>query len=81
MKKEYIISLNLIEDLNDFIRGLTYNVESDVDAIRGRLILDAKSFLGLMSLDLSVPITVRINTDDELDIERFGAICKLYEVK
>lgn len=80
MKKEYTINLNFIDDLKNFTNEITYNIESDVDAIRGRLTLDAKSFLGLMSLDLSTPITIYINSDDELELEHFAEICKKYEV-
>lgn len=32
----------------------------DIEAVHGRHVVDAKSLMGVMSLNLSVPITIRI---------------------
>ena len=73
-----IIKLNKIEDLYSFVHDI-HDCPCDVDAYHERYIVDAKSILGLMSLTLSQPITVRINTDDEELISKFEEICLKYQ--
>ena len=73
-----IINLNKVSDLYSFTQEIG-SIPYDVDAIRGSYIVDAKSILGLMSLTLSEPITVRINSDDEVAIKQFEEICLKYK--
>ena len=40
----------------------------DVELICGRYVVDAKSILGIFSLDLSQPLTVEIYSDDCADL-------------
>jgi phosphocarrier protein HPr len=51
--KAFDISLKSINDVKDF-----------VDLSSGRYIVDAKSIMGIFSLDLSKPIRVEIQVDD-----------------
>lgn len=39
----------------------------DIDVISGRYVIDAKSLMGLYSLSLDKPITVKADTDDASD--------------
>ena len=73
-----IINLNKIDDLYNFVRDI-HDCPCDVDAFRDHYVVDAKSILGLMSLTLSDPITVRINTDDQELISVFEEICLKYQ--
>ena len=50
------ISLNSINDIARF--------EADFDLVSGRYVIDAKSIMGIFSLDLSKPITLNIHADD-----------------
>ena len=49
--------------------------EFDIDLVSGRYAVDAKSIMGIFSLDLSKPIELNIHTDDAekfmADIDRF----------
>lgn len=45
---------------------------SDIDIIRGRYVLDAKSTLSIYTIDLSKPLTIRIISDDKAEICRFN---------
>ena len=39
--------------------------EGEFDIVSGRKVVDAKSFLGIFSLDLSAPLTLNVVTDDD----------------
>ena len=57
------IRLSLVENVNKFVNIVSrYPFEMDLRA--GRHIVDAKSILGIFSLDLSRPITLEIYSDD-----------------
>ena len=80
MKQEYIVNLNDINNLRKFTTDMLYKIESHVDAIYERQVVDAKSLLGLASLS-SHNIRIVINSDDEKELETFRRICERYEVK
>lgn len=57
------IRLSTIEDVRKFINIITkYNI--DVDLCSGRYVVDAKSILGIFSLDLLSPIKLTAHSDD-----------------
>lgn len=57
------IRLSLVENVNKFVNIVArYPFEMDLRA--GRHVVDAKSILGIFSLDLSRPITLEIYSDD-----------------
>ena len=61
--KSVMIRLSLVENVNKFVNGVSrYPFEMDLRA--GRHVVDAKSILGIFSLDLSRPITLDIYSDD-----------------
>jgi phosphotransferase system HPr-like phosphotransfer protein len=57
------ISLNSIEKVKHFVQ-LISQYEGDFDLTSGRYIIDAKSIMGIFSLDLSSPLTLEIHNDD-----------------
>lgn len=57
------ILLNTINDVKCFVNAVS-KYDYDVDLISGRYAIDAKSIMGIFSLDLSKPITVQAHTDD-----------------
>lgn len=77
MRDKFTIKINTIKRIKDFVEDMNSFV-SDVDAIRGRYILDAKSILGLMSVDLLLPLDIRINTSDEDELIRFNKVIQRY---
>ena len=69
--------------LNDFIRIKNFSsevvkFESDIDLIKGRYIIDAKSTIGIFTLDLSSPVDVVIHSDDEDEIRRFNEVMEAF---
>jgi len=62
--KEFKVRLQSITDVKNFVTAASLR-NCDVDVISGRYLVDAKSIMGLFSLDLSNPVSVKIHGDDE----------------
>lgn len=60
------ISLNSIDKVKSFVNAIT-QFNFDFDLISGRYVIDAKSIMGIFSLDLSKPIDLTIYTDTNVD--------------
>ena len=75
MNKTEIVLSN-IQDVRDFV-NIVVLLEYEVDLAQGRYLIDAKSLMGIFSLDLLSPITVIAHTDYADDffakIEKFKA--------
>ncbi len=61
--KSIIIKLNMAEKVKDFVQKVAM-YPYDIDLRNGRYVVDAKSILGIFSLDLSKPIVLEIYNDD-----------------
>ena len=57
------ISLNSIDKVKSFV-NLIAKFDFDFDLVSGRYVIDAKSIMGIFSLDLSKPIDLNIHADD-----------------
>lgn len=57
------IRINAINDVKDFV-SIVSDCEYDVDIISGRYAIDAKSIMGIFSLDLSNDLELKIHSDD-----------------
>ena len=72
--KDFTILLSTINDVKEFVRIVAQH-DYEVDLVSGRYAVDAKSIMGIFSLDLSRPIqmTVRDDNAEELiaAVERF----------
>ena len=60
------ISLNSIDKVKSFVNAIT-QFEYDFDLISGRYVIDAKSIMGIFSLDLSKPIDLAIHAEANVD--------------
>jgi len=61
--KTFNIQLKTIDDVKDFV-NIVNKYDFDVDLSTGRYVVDAKSIMGIFSLDLSKPIKVDVYSDD-----------------
>lgn len=61
--KSFDISLKSINDVKDFV-NIVNKYDFDVDLSSGRYIVDAKSIMGIFSLDLSKPIKVEVPNEN-----------------
>lgn len=61
------VSLNSIDKVKTFVNDIN-RFDFDFDLVSGRYVIDAKSIMGIFSLDLSKPIDLNIHADgDKLD--------------
>ena len=60
------ISLNSIDKVKAFVNTVT-QFDYDFDLVSGRYVIDAKSIMGIFSLDLSKPIDLNIHAEDAID--------------
>ena len=60
------ISLNSMDKVKSFVNAIT-QYEYDFDLISGRYVIDAKSIMGIFSLDLSKPIDLAIHAEANVD--------------
>jgi len=61
--KTFNIMLHSIDDVKRFVNTVN-RYDFDVDLTSGRYVVDAKSIMGIFSLDLSKPIKVEVYSDD-----------------
>lgn len=66
--KTYKLSLNSLEKVKEFC-NFTPKLDGDIDIKSERYIVDGKSILGLLSLNLAKPLTAIIkSSDDEIEL-------------
>ena len=59
MEKTITIYLECINDIKKFV-SIVSKYDGDFDLISGRYVVDAKSIMGIFSLDLSTPIQLSL---------------------
>jgi len=61
------VMINSINDVKNFV-NIVSKYDFDIDLISDRYVVDAKSIMGIFSLDLTKPITVEVHTNDADEI-------------
>lgn len=59
------VSLNSIDKVKSFV-NIVGKYSTDFDLVSGRYVIDAKSIMGIFSLDLSKPITLKIHDCNDM---------------
>ena len=72
------ISLNSIDKVKSFVNDLA-KFDADFDLVSGRYVIDAKSIMGIFSLDLSKPIDLNIHAED--NVEQIMTVLKPYLIQ
>ena len=57
------VNLQAINDVKEFV-NIVMKYDFDIDLVSGRYAIDAKSIMGIFSLDLSKPIQLNAHTVD-----------------
>lgn len=57
------VNLQAINDVKEFV-NIVMKYDFDIDLVSGRYAIDAKSIMGIFSLDLSKPIQLNAHTDN-----------------
>ncbi len=73
--KELKIMLGTIEDVKEFV-NITNKYEFDCDLISGRYAVDAKSIMGIFSLDLAKPLDMVIRGEGKSADQLYEEIAK-----
>ncbi len=61
--KEIQIKLSNVQDIREFVNTVIL-ADYEVDLIQGRYVIDAKSIMGIFSLDLLSPINLVAHTEN-----------------
>lgn len=56
------ISLNSIDKVKSFVNEIS-KFDAEFDLVSGRYVIDAKSIMGIFSLDLSKPIALNVHAE------------------
>lgn len=73
------ISLNSIDKVKAFVNEIS-KFDCDFDLVSGRYVIDAKSIMGIFSLDLSKAIDLNIHADGTT-LDEVMAIVDKYSLK
>ena len=72
------ISLNSIDKVKTFVNVIN-RFDAEFDLVSGRYVIDAKSIMGIFSLDLSKPIDLNIHAENQ-DADNIIELLKPYLV-
>lgn len=70
--REVYVSLPTVERVQQFVGVLT-GLPGDFDLLAGRHILDARSLMGIFSLDLTKPQLLKVYDDNKNTMAALGA--------
>ena len=60
------ISLNCIDNIKSFVDRIA-KFDNDFDLVSGRYVVNARSIMGIFSLDLSKPVNLNIHKEEQMD--------------
>lgn len=73
------VRINTINKVKSFVNEMV-KVDAEIDLISGRYVIDAKSIMGVFSLDLTKDLEIVIRTEDQAEIEKFNTLVASYVV-
>lgn len=73
------VSLNSIDKVKQFVNDIN-RYSYDFDLVSGRYVIDAKSIMGIFSLDLSQPIDLNIHAEGT-ELDEVLKTLSVYEVE
>lgn len=73
------INLNSIEKVKSFVNEIT-KFDAEFDLVSGRYVIDAKSIMGIFSLDISKPIDLNIHADSDAELKEIMNAIEAYLV-
>lgn len=74
------VKLSSVEDVKRFV-NITSKFKSEIDAVSGRYIIDAKSILGMFSMNLILPFIVEIHSVDTEEILKFNKEMEVFKTE
>lgn len=73
------VNLDSVNKVKEFVE-ITGKFPEDLDLAHRKYVIDAKSLMGIFSLDLSKPLDLTINSDDEDRVEEISAAFSSFRV-
>ena len=73
------VSLNSIDKVKKFVNDIN-RFDCDFDLVSGRYVIDAKSIMGIFSLDLSKPIELNVYAENT-ELDEILAVLAPFEIK
>jgi hypothetical protein len=67
---ELTLKLNGTDDVKEFHK-IVVSMDCNIDVVKGSYIVDAKSYIGLLTIDYSSPIIIKVYSSDSLLAKRF----------
>ena len=77
MNKEMYIKINSIDKVKSFVRDAE-SFSCDIDVVSGRYTINAKSIMGIFSIDLTKELKIIIQSEDREEILRFYEVMSKY---
>ena len=74
------INLNSIEKVKSFVNEIT-KFDAEFDLVSGRYVIDAKSIMGIFSLDISKPIDLNVHAESDEEAQKILSAIDPYIVK
>ena len=64
--RKVMVAFNTVDEVAAFVKDMIrFPEEVHIDLVSGRHIVDAKSLLGILSLDLSKPVEVKVTSNSD----------------
>ena len=64
--RKVMVAFNTVDEVTAFVKDMSrFPEEVHIDLVSGRHIVDAKSLLGILSLDLSKPVEVKVTSNSD----------------
>ena len=64
--RKVMVAFNTVDEVAAFVKDMSrFPDEVHIDLVSGRHIVDAKSLLGILSLDLSKPVEVKVTSNSD----------------
>lgn len=62
--RKVLVNINTVEEVSEFVKEVSkFPGEVHITLVSGRYVVDAKSLLGVFSLDLSKPVEVKVENE------------------
>lgn len=69
--KKFLVRIRSVQEAKEFVQ-ICEQIKEDVNVSNGKREVDGKSIMGILSLDLAIPLHVEVISDTEISDIMFG---------
>lgn len=77
---EFYIKIESVDKVKEFVK-ITNKIVPDMDLIVGRYIIDAKSVMGIFSVDLTRTLKLKVHSDNKNECKEIYNMIKKFVVE